>query len=129
MAIAHTIARRATCRKRQIGAVLFNAATKDIVAVGYNGAPRGLEHCTDRPLTEENGHCAWCRHAERNVLQKAGARALGTVLYVTGFPCYSCAQDIVQGGVSEVVFGDEYPQGGTALALLRAGGVILRAVG
>lgn len=46
MEMAVLTARRSTCLRRQVGAVIVK--DKHIVATGYNGAPRGLEHCGDR---------------------------------------------------------------------------------
>ena len=45
MDITHLVAKRATCLRRQVGAVLVK--DKKILATGYNGAPSRLEHCLD----------------------------------------------------------------------------------
>ena len=41
--IARAVARRSTCLRRQYGAVIVNH--DEIIATGYNGAPRGDEDC------------------------------------------------------------------------------------
>ena len=46
MDMAVLTAKRSTCLRRHVGAVIVK--DKHIVATGYNGAPRGLEHCGDR---------------------------------------------------------------------------------
>ena len=46
MEMAVLTARRSTCLRRHVGAVIVQE--KHIVATGYNGAPRGLDHCGDR---------------------------------------------------------------------------------
>ena len=43
MEIAYVVAKRSTCLRRQIGALLVK--DKHILATGYNGAPSGLAHC------------------------------------------------------------------------------------
>ena len=43
MEMAVLTARRSTCLRRHVGAVIVQE--KHIVATGYNGAPRGLDHC------------------------------------------------------------------------------------
>lgn len=43
--VAHLVAKRATCIRRRVGAVLVKE--KKILATGYNGAPSGLAHCVD----------------------------------------------------------------------------------
>ena len=42
--IAKAIAQRSTCLRRQYGAVIVK--NKEIIATGYNGVPRGSEHCS-----------------------------------------------------------------------------------
>ena len=41
--IARAVARRSTCLRRQYGVVIVNH--DEIIATGYNGAPRGDEDC------------------------------------------------------------------------------------
>ena len=45
MEITHLVAKRSTCLRRQVGAVLVK--DKNILATGYNGAPSGVAHCLD----------------------------------------------------------------------------------
>ena len=45
LSIAAQVARRSTCLRRQYGAVIVNH--DEIVATGYNGAPRGEPNCCD----------------------------------------------------------------------------------
>lgn len=43
MEIAHHMARRSTCFRRSVGAVIVK--DKHLLATGFNGVPRGLTHC------------------------------------------------------------------------------------
>jgi deoxycytidylate deaminase len=43
--VAHLVAKRSTCLRRSVGAVIVK--NKRILATGYNGAPAGLKHCID----------------------------------------------------------------------------------
>ena len=43
--VAALVARRSTCLRRNVGAILVK--DKRILATGYNGAPAGLKHCLD----------------------------------------------------------------------------------
>ena len=43
MQMAELTAKRSTCLRRQVGAVIVK--DKHIIATGYNGAPKGLKHC------------------------------------------------------------------------------------
>jgi len=55
MEIAEKVGERATCPRLHVGAVVV----KDdmIVSTGYNGAPRGLEHCEDVGCRVVKDHC------------------------------------------------------------------------
>lgn len=126
MAIAQVLARRATCLKRKLGAVVVSADNRHIVGLGYNGAPHGQPHCLDVGCMEIHGHCERCLHAEANALLKAGEFAQHATLYITGFPCLECARMIVQCQVREVVYGDDYEPTEHAAALLQSAGVVVR---
>ena len=79
MDFAVLTARRSTCLRRQVGAVIVQ--DKHIIATGYNGAPRGIAHCGEREggcLREEKGVPSGekhelCRalHAEQNAIIQA----------------------------------------------------------
>jgi len=119
MEMAELTAKRATCSRRQVGAVI----TRDnrAVATGYNGAPRGLEHC------EEKGGCLrqklgipsgqrheLCRalHAEQNAIISAasmGNAIEGGTIYITHQPCVICAKMIVNAGIKRIVVREGYP--------------------
>lgn len=109
------VARRSTCFKRQIGALVVNR-DREIVATGYNGPVRGAPHCWDVGCVKEEkgfksgeGH-EWCVavHAEQNALLQAGKQARGSTLYLNAFPCKICARMIVNSGISRVVISGTY---------------------
>ena len=56
MGMALLIAKRGTCTRGQVGAVVSRDAR--VIAMGYNGAPAGLPHCdhTDEQFKWELGH-------------------------------------------------------------------------
>ena len=117
MQIAHLVKTRATCPRRQVGAVIVR--DKRIVATGYNGAPSGLSHCP--PGGPENdwpngcmraGHCIRSLHAEQNCLLQAakiGVACEGTTMYVTCQPCNACAKMLLNAGVTKVIYEGDYP--------------------
>ena len=43
--IAETVLKRSTCLRRCYGAIIVN--NDEIIATGYNGAPRGRRNCVD----------------------------------------------------------------------------------
>ena len=116
--VARLVAKRATCLRRRVGAVLVK--DKKIVATGYNGAPSGLKHCIDIgcireklkiPSGERHELCRGL-HAEQNVILQAalyGASTKGSTLYVTNQPCVICAKMLINAGIKEIVISDGYP--------------------
>jgi deoxycytidylate deaminase len=66
---------------------------------------------------------SWCTaiHAEVASILSAGIRARGTTLYTTTFPCFQCAEKIVQAGIKSVVFTEPYPDIRAAERLTIAG--------
>ena len=118
MEIAHLVAKRTTCLRRQVGAVIVR--DKRILATGYNGAPRGLPHCAETGcLREKMGIPSGqkqelCRglHAEQNAIIQAalsGVSIADSQLYSTLHPCIVCAKMIINAGIKRVIFEDSYP--------------------
>ena len=52
--IAAAVAKRSTCLRRQYGAVIVK--NDEIVATGYNGAPRGEDNCCDVGVCWREAH-------------------------------------------------------------------------
>ncbi|MDO8585484.1 MAG: cytidine/deoxycytidylate deaminase family protein [Armatimonadota bacterium] len=120
MEIAEVVAKRSTCLRRQIGAVIVK--DKRILATGYNGAPAGLPHCLELGcLRDELGIASGTRHeicralhSEQNAIVQAalyGVSTRGSTLYCTHQPCSLCAKMLINAGISRVVFEGEYPDG------------------
>lgn len=109
MMIARTVASRATCDRKHVGAVIERGRT--ILATGYNGSIGGLEHCDEVGHMMEDGHCVRTIHAEANaVIQAArnGVRIEGAGIYVTASPCWACFRMIANAGLKRIVFGEFY---------------------
>lgn len=116
--VAYLVAKRATCLRRQVGAVLVK--DKRILATGYNGAPSGLKHCIDIGCLREKLNIPsgerqeLCRglHAEQNVLVQAALYGISTresILYVTNQPCVICAKMLINAGIKEIIISSGYP--------------------
>ena len=107
--IAKTISKRSTCNRAQVGAVL--TVENRILATGYNGSIKGDDHCTDVGCLIENGHCIRTVHAEMNTIANAAIEEVSTrdtTLYCTHFPCARCMPLLIQSGVKEVVYVNDY---------------------
>ncbi len=110
MILANTTAKRSTCKRLQVGAVLVNQ-NYNIISTGYNGAARRLEHCVDYGCAMEGNHCVRAVHAESNVIAQAAAHGIATensILYVTHKPCTRCVNLLINAGVREIVWQHEY---------------------
>jgi dCMP deaminase len=135
MRIAHEVAKRSTCLRRKVGAVLVHE--KRILTTGYNGAPSGLKHCEEvgclrERLNVPSGHRhELCRglHAEMNALLQAaihGISVSGAALYCTDSPCSLCAKMLINVGVESIYIDGEYPDELAAEFLKDAGVTIYR---
>lgn len=115
--VAHTIARRGTCRRRKVGCVLVNNRGH-IKATGFNGVAPGLPHCIDDghacigASAQSGAALDQCQatHAEQNaLLQCADVWALETC-YATTSPCVTCVKLLLNTSVTRIVFSEEYSQ-------------------
>ena len=120
MDFAMLTAKRSTCLRRQVGAVIVQ--DKHIIATGYNGAPRGIAHCGEReggclrkelgvPSGEKHELCR-ALHAEQNAIIQAatlGQSVEGGTIYITHQPCAICAKMIINAGIQRIVVREGYP--------------------
>jgi dCMP deaminase len=109
MQITFQVAKRSTCPRATVGAVIVR--DKRILTTGYNGAPAGLPHCTEVGCLMVNGHCVRTLHAEQNaIIQGAlhGVDVSGSTIYVTHQPCLICAKMIINAGIQRVVHAGNY---------------------
>jgi dCMP deaminase len=126
MLIARIIAKRSTCNRGKVGSVL--ARDRRIISTGYNGAPSGMPHCSHD--IDEDVPCLDAVHSEVNALAfaaKYGVSTDNTVLIVTKAPCAFCAQLLINAGVKEVYFEEEY-RNEKGLEILYGAGVSLHRV-
>ena len=119
MQIARTVGTRATCPRASVGAVLVREHR--ILTTGYNGAPRGVAHCTQVGCTLVNEHCQRATHAEANAIVQGALHGVGlqnATAYCTHQPCVSCSKLLISAGVIKIVYEDPYPDlvAGTLLA-------------
>ena len=113
MDITSLVARRSTCMRRQVGAVMVKE--KNILATGYNGTPSGITHCDvtgclreqlNVPSGERHELCRGL-HAEQNAIIQAarhGVNISDSVLYCTNSPCIICTKMLINAGIRKVVY-------------------------
>ncbi len=122
MNVAHEVAKRSTCERAQVGAVIVR--DKRILTTGYNGSPRGLPHCTEVGCLMDNGHCVRTLHAEQNAIIVAALHGViteGATIYITHQPCFLCAKMIINAGIVQIVYDKEYPDDRASEFLEQAG--------
>lgn len=111
------VATRATCLRRQVGALLVK--DRNILATGYNGTPSGIRHCEETgclrerlkvPSGERHELCRGL-HAEQNAIIQAarhGVNIDGSTLYCTTMPCIICTKMLINAGIKRIVYAEGY---------------------
>ena len=117
MDITRLVAKRSTCLRRHVGAILVK--DKRILATGYNGAPAGMKHCEEIGCLREDASIPsgerheLCRalHAEQNAIIQAAYHGIsinGSILYCTNKPCVICTKMIINAGIKIIYYEDGY---------------------
>lgn len=101
MEIAHVWAKRSTCMRRSVGAVIV--ADRRIISHGYNGVPAGDPHCSGNSCPGKR-LCTLATHAERNAIEHMEHADLSSDMYTTDSPCHQCAVLIAEAGIKRVFF-------------------------
>ena len=118
MDITHLVAKRSTCIRRQVGAILVK--DKRVLATGYNGAPSGIAHCIDVGCFREKNKVPsgerheLCRgsHAEQNAIVQAATYGIpikDASLFCTNLPCSICIKMIINAGIKTIFYQEGYP--------------------
>ena len=135
MDMARLAARRSSCLRRAVGAVLVK--DRRLLATGYNGVPSGVTHCEvtgclrDRLNVPSGERHELCRglHAEQNAIIQAafhGVSIRDAVLYCTNLPCIICAKMLINAGVRRVVYIEGYSDALTSEMLSEVGMELVR---
>ncbi|MEJ2154189.1 MAG: cytidine/deoxycytidylate deaminase family protein [Desulfobacteraceae bacterium] len=117
MDITCLVAKRSTCTRRAVGAVIIK--DRRLLATGYNGAPSHIRHCAEVgclraqmkvPSGERHELCRGI-HAEQNAIIQAayhGVSIKGATLFCTNQPCSICAKMIINAGIKRIVYQSGY---------------------
>lgn len=128
--MAAVVATRGTCVRRQVGAVLVNGRHQ-VIATGYNGRARGLEHCDSKPCAAAQAcsgtNLDGCEavHAEANALMQCRDVYDVATAYVTVSPCVGCVKLLLNTGCMRIVFAERYAHDETARKLWEPDGHLL----
>ena len=122
MTTASTIAQRSYDPRFQVGAIVVTDDNTQVLAVGYNGDHAGGPNEPESPVPGQSGFI----HAEINALLKLDYNnPKRKVMYITLSPCRMCAKAIVNAGIDEVVFSEEY-RDISSVEILKASNVSVR---
>jgi len=113
MEIAMLVAKRSTCLRRSVGAVVVK--DRRMLSTGYNGAPTNVRHCRETGCIREQLNVPsgerheLCRgiHAEQNAIIQAafhGVSIRDASLYCTNLPCSICAKMIINAGIKLIYY-------------------------
>ena len=117
--IAKVVAKRASCFRRQVGAVIVK--DNSIISTGYNGAPKGVLDCfennecmrnTKNIPSGKNYEICMSLHAENNAITQCasnGVSCKGGTIYITHSPCSMCLKQIINAGIKRIVSLEKYP--------------------
>lgn len=110
LGIAVAVSKRATCPRRNVGALVVRDYDKRIIGSGYNGAETGKPHCIDVGCDMIKGHCKRAKHAEVNVLDYITALnpRIRHTMYTTVSPCEDCLTQINKWPIFRIVYLEPY---------------------
>lgn len=132
MQIAYDIANESKAIKRKVGAIIVK--DNNIIAVGYNGTPSGFDNSCEEECCKGVAGAGTYKnhlitrpevlHAESNAIAKC-ARSVnsseGADIYTTTCPCLECAKMIIQAGIKNVFYSEEYKSQDGLNLLVKAG--------
>lgn len=150
MQMAYQVAKLSYAERRKVGCIIVK--DEQIISFGYNGTPHGFDNECEETITRyyenpdgaailedqgwilSNDNSCSCHkrvtkkevlHAESNALMKLAKSTMSSkdaVLYTTTSPCFDCAKLIVQSGVKEVYYCEEYMDT-SGISLLEKAGI------
>lgn len=148
--ICSVVAQRSTCLRSQVGAVIVKEGR--VVSMGYNGPVSGmpacemlepwvrydmdhgkLPHWREEEIRQRvcmGPNCTRSCHAETNAIAfaaRAGVSVEGCTMYCSMSPCINCAKVIVNSGIKELKYLEEY-RDTSGLELLRKAGITVEQV-
>ena len=89
----------------KVGALFLAPKSLQILTLGYNGFPRGIDE-TQLTRWERPNKYFYVSHAEANCVANAcrhGTPLENSIAVVTMFPCTTCAKLMIQAGINTLV--------------------------
>jgi len=121
---AYQFAKLSYAERRKVGCIIVK--DHQVISFGYNGMPHGFNNvCEDGNITKPA-----VLHAESNAIMKVAKSTMsceGAELYTTTCPCFGCAKLIIQAGISNVYYTEDY-RDMSGVELLQQAGIIVEQV-
>ena len=104
MRIAHELATLGTCCRAKVGCLILR---KDgtLAGGGYNGAIKGMPHCTDETCNSKQ-RCLHTSHAEENAVSFSSGDI--HTAFVTHEPCLNCTRMLARRGLKHIYYTKAY---------------------
>ena len=131
------LSKQSKCVSRQVGAIIVRDGR--IISTGYNGTISGYKNCCDvfdKDNFDSIKHHQWSQkfeiHAEQNAIIQAAKNGIsvnGCTCYTNLQPCNLCLLLLIQSGIKEIVYLEEYNRsdyGGDLLELIKDKNIALR---
>jgi dCMP deaminase len=92
-------------KRLQVGAVIVSPRGR-IIGTGFNGTPSGLSNACENAANITHDQVI---HAELNaILNSTVADLHDSTIYLTHSPCIKCAAALIQVGIKNVIYKNEY---------------------
>ena len=119
---AKLISERSYDPRYKVGSIVVTEDNTQVLAMGYNGDHKGGPNTRD---SLEHGHSGLI-HAEINALIKCDYNnPKSKKMYVTLSPCEVCAKAIINAGIKEVIYLEEYKKS-NGIQILQSCGIVVR---
>lgn len=111
MKMTENVASLSRAKRKKVGCILVDQQD-NIISYGFNGTPTGFDNSCE--YINEYGEFVTkdeVLHAESNAITKIAKSTNssdGCKMYITLSPCIHCAKLIIQSGIKEVYYKEEY---------------------
>lgn len=124
ISVVNTIAERSPDPRFKIAAIVVTNDNTQLLALGYNGDHSGGPNKRESDIPGESGFL----HAEVNALIKLDYNnPKNKIMYVSMSPCKMCAKAIINAGIKEVVYKEQY-RDLSGILLLKSAGILVRQI-
>jgi len=124
MEVVETIEKRSSDPNHKVASIIVTNDNTQLLALGYNGDHAGGTNQRESESPGESGFI----HAEVNALIKLDYNnPKKKIMYVSMSPCKMCAKAIINAGISEVVYREDY-RDLAGIILLQSAGIRVRRI-